>query len=397
MGLSAFIRENIEAILNEWLVFAASIPSAKEMNRRELRNDAQEILLAIARDIDNSQSSEQQSQKSKGRQHRFDTSDTAAESHALARFASGFDIKEMVSEYRALRGSVIRLWVARAPQAASGTLDELTRFNEGIDQALSESVVRFSDQVDESRELYMGVLGHDLRTPLQVIVQSTAYLNRSGLPEKQQKAVAQVDRSARQVTQMVEDLLDVTRTRFGGSLPVNPQPMDASAVLHAVATEFNALHPARDLRLEVEGDMKGTWDAGRLHQLLSNLVRNAFQHGDPSTSVSMRAFAESHTVTFSVHNFGEPIPPPLLPHVFEPLKRGSSSVDTDAKAGLGLGLYIALGIAQAHHGTLRVESTRDHGTTFEARLPRLCSSTGEGSSVVTRLPGTSGGSQELQR
>lgn len=370
MGLSAFIRENIEAILNEWQAFAASVPSAKDMNRRELRNDAQEILLAIARDIDTLQTSEQQSQKSKGRQPRPDTSDTAAESHALARFASGFDIKEMVSEYRALRASVIRLWVACAPETASGSLDELTRFNEGIDQALTESVVRFSDQVDDSRQLFMGVLGHDLRTPLQVIVQSTAYLNRSALPEKQQQAVAQVDRSARQVTRMVEDLLDVTRTRFGGSLPVKPQPMDASTVLHAVAAEFNALHPARDLRLEVEGDLKGTWDAGRLHQLLSNLVRNAFQHGDPSTKVSMRAYAEPHCVTFCVHNFGEPIPPPLLPQVFEPLKRGSSRVDSDGKAGLGLGLYIALGIAQAHRGTLRVESTRDDGTTFVACLPR---------------------------
>jgi hypothetical protein len=167
MGLAAFIRENVEAILNEWQEFAASVPSAKEMNRRELRNDAQEILLAIAADIDNSQSLKQQSQKSKGRQQRLDSSDTAAESHALARFASGFDIKEMVSEYRALRGSVVRLWVARAADADTGTLDELTRFNEGIDQALSESVVRFSDQVDESRQLYMGVLGHDLRTPLK--------------------------------------------------------------------------------------------------------------------------------------------------------------------------------------------------------------------------------------
>ena len=367
MGMAAFIRENIEAILNEWQQFAAAIPAAKEMNRVELRDDAQEMLLAIAADIDNWQSSEQQSQKAKGRQHRPDTSDTAAEAHALARFASGFDIKEMVSEYRALRSSVVRLWVAGGP-AARGAVNELTRFNEGIDQALTESVVRFSDQVDESRELYIGVLGH-LRTPLQVIVQSTAYLSRSELPEKQQQAVAQIDRGARQVTQMVEDLLDVMRTRFGGSLPVNPQPMDASTVLHAVATEFNALHPARDLRLEVEGDLRGTWDAGRLHQLLSNLVRNAVEHGDPSTRLSVRAWAESHSVTFSVHNFGEPIPPSLLPHVFEPL-RGSARVDTDGKAGLGLGLYIALGIVQAHRGTLRVESTRDHGTTFVACLPR---------------------------
>jgi signal transduction histidine kinase len=338
--------------------------------RCELRNDAQDILLAIARDIDNPQSLEQQSQKSKGRQHRLDTSDTAAESHALARFASSFDINEMVSEYRALRGSVIRLWVARAPQAAGGTLDGLTRFNEGIDQALTESVVRFSDQVDESRELYMSVLGHDLRTPLQVIVQSTAYLSRSRLQENQQKAIVQVERSARQVTQMVEDLLDVTRIRFGGSLPVNPQPMDANTVLHAVAAEFDALHPARDLRVQVEGDLKGTWDAGRLHQMLTNLVRNAFQHGDASTRVSVRAFAESHSVTFSVHNFGEPIPLALLPQVFEPLKRGSARTDTHGKTGLGLGLYIAAGLAQAHRGTLRVESTRDHGTTFVACLPR---------------------------
>jgi signal transduction histidine kinase len=155
----------------------------------------------------------------------------------------------------------------------------------------------------------MGVLGHDLRTPLQVIVHSTTYLNSSGLQEKQQKAVALIERSARHVTQMVEDLLDVTRTRFGAALPVDPQPMDASTVLHAVATEFKALYPTRNLVLEVEGELTGIWDSGRLHQMLSNLVRNAFQHGDSSTTVTVRGCHESHSVTFSVHNLGEPIPP----------------------------------------------------------------------------------------
>lgn len=372
MPLSRFIQENIEAILDEWQQFAASIPSARGLDRRALRDDAMSILRAIVLDMESAQSAEKQTLKAKGRQQRSGAADTAAESHAVARFAEGFDLKEMVSEYRALRASVIRRWLASGTGAEEATLYELTRFNEAIDQALSESVARFSDRIDESRQLFMGVLGHDLRTPLQIILQSALYLRkRNANAGYDSEAVSHIERSAQHLTKMVGDLLDVTRTRLGGSLPVNPQPMDARSLCESVVAEFRALHPERELHLRTEGDLNGSWDTGRLYQLVSNLVRNAIQHGDPAAPVTMTAVGEPNSVTLRVHNFGEPISPSLLPHIFEPLRRGDSRPNAHhGTPSLGLGLYIACTIAIAHGGSLRAESSREHGTVFTACLPR---------------------------
>jgi signal transduction histidine kinase len=368
--LARFIRENIDAILDEWQAFAASIPSAAALDRTALRNDAQEILMTIALDMDQAQSSREQSEKAKGRPPRISSADTAAETHAGDRFASGFDLKEMVSEYRALRASVIRLWSASGAHLDPESLYQLTRFNEGIDQALTESIARFSDRIDESRQLFMGVLGHDLRTPLQIILQSTESLSRlEPEPDQSKRAVGLIRSSTQNIAQMIDDLLDVTRTRFGASLPVRLQRVDARSICDAAVMELKALHPNRQIHIKTEGDLAGMWDAERLHQLLSNLLRNAIQHGDPKTPVTIVARGEKESVEFKVHNFGAPIPPSLLPHIFEPLQRGFSNTDVHF-GSLGLGLYIACIVARAHQGTIDVESSAELGTTFTACLPR---------------------------
>src|SRR5688572_16471447 len=176
MTLSQFIRDNIEAILMEWEQFATTIPSAAGMDTRALRNDAKKILLAIALDMETAQNGEEQWIKSKGLKVRSGDKDTDATTHASGRFIDGFSLNEMVSEYRALRASVIRLWLAQPTAETKDRLFELIRFDEGIDEALTESIRRFADQLNHSRELFMGMLGHDLRTPLQVILQSSRML-----------------------------------------------------------------------------------------------------------------------------------------------------------------------------------------------------------------------------
>ena len=198
MTLSQFIRDNMEAILNEWQEFAASIPSAAGMDVRGLRDDAENILLAIALDMESAQSIEEQSAKSRGSdRRRGGKTDTAAEMHGGTRFVEGFNLKEMVSEYRALRASVIRQWLVTPAAGQQDRLYELIRFNEGIDQALTESIARFSDRLDRSRELFMGVLSHDLRTPVHVIRQSVPLLLRSsGNTQQQREAASYIDRSS---------------------------------------------------------------------------------------------------------------------------------------------------------------------------------------------------------
>lgn len=374
MTLSRFILENMEEILAEWERFARSIPCTSGMDVASLRDDAKSILVTIAYDIQSSQSSAEQQAKSQGKRDcsTSDPRDTAAEVHGRTRFGEGFTLSELVSEFRALRATVIRLWVAHPSYNESDAIYAMTRFNEGIDTAVAQSLARFSSRLDQSREIFMGALGHDLRTPLQVIASAAAYLRTATANSPQQQSVVdQIERSTKQISAMVRDLLDVARTRLGGVFPIDLAPMDAVDLCNEITDEFKQLFPKRALALTVNGDAKGTWDRARLNQLLSNLVRNAFQHGAHDQPVTLSVVGADDHVSFSVHNHGEPIPPELLPHVFEPMSRVSTdSRSTHDSGSLGLGLHIACEVARAHGGSIKVSSTKTSGTEFCVRLPR---------------------------
>jgi signal transduction histidine kinase len=282
----------------------------------------------------------------------------------------------MVSEFRALRASVIRLWIAQRGRSDDDWPYELTRFNEAIDQALCESVRCFSAQLDRSRELFMGVLGHDLRTPLHIILASSAKLmNDKCTPEQGKLLGKYVHDSGQHITDMITDLLDVVRTKLGGTLPLQRELMDAMTVCHHVAEQFRVLHPDRELSLQLSGNLHGCWDRMRLHQLLTNLLRNAFQHGDSAGRITLCASEQGEWVSVTVHNPGEPIDPSQLAHIFEPLRRGQAQGNERDNFSMGLGLYIADTITKAHQGTLSVQSSGELGTSFTARLPRDLSRT----------------------
>jgi signal transduction histidine kinase len=374
-ALATFILANMEDIMREWQKFAATVLSAKGMDRKGLRNDAEWILTTIARDMQTSQSRSQQEAKSKDtRPPRKDAAETAAEAHGAQRFVSGFDLNEMVSEYRALRASVIRLWTASCKIDEVQLVEELTRFNEGIDQALSESIRYFAGQLDRSRELFMGVLGHDLRTPVHVIQASAERLLRTHANAEQQQQLGRYVRdSANQITTMLSDLLDTVRTQLGGSLPLQLAEVDISDVCTAVVEQFRVLHPQRELQCNVPAGLRGSWDEIRVRQLLTNLLRNAIQHGAADSPITLSAKLQNESVVVSVHNLGAPIPPELLVNIFEPLRRGDAQQSVDHQRmdsfSMGLGLYIAATIAQAHQGSIKVESTQEQGTTFRTELP----------------------------
>jgi signal transduction histidine kinase len=370
-SLANFILENTGDILTEWQNFAATVPSAKGMDRAALRNDAAQMLATIANDMLTKQSDREQRAKSEGNgQMPAAGPDSVAATHGEQRFTSGFHLDEMVSEFRALRASVIRLWMAQRGPVDDEWPYELTRFNEAIDEALTESVRRFSAQLDRSRELFMGVLGHDLRTPLHVILASSAKLMKEECTPEQRKLLAKyVNDSGQHIAEMVTDLLDVVRTKLGGTLPLQHESIDAAAVCHEAAEQFRVLHPERELALQLSGNLHGSWDRMRLHQLLTNLLRNAFQHGDSSGRITLCASDQGEFVSLTVHNLGEPIDPSELAHIFQPLRRGQAVHERD-DFSMGLGLYIADTITKAHEGTMSVQSSGELGTSFTARLPR---------------------------
>src|SRR5688572_1561857 len=185
MRLADFILSNIEPILAEWEAFARGIAPGAKMDSLALRDHAEEILLATARDMRSAQSATERSDKSRGRAYQGGDGTAlngASETHAVGRLGSGFDLLEVVSEYRALRASVLQLWRDSGPGPDECDVDDLTRFNESIDQSITKAVSSYTKRVNQSRDLFLAILSHDLRSPLNAIAMSAALLPQLGQP-----------------------------------------------------------------------------------------------------------------------------------------------------------------------------------------------------------------------
>ena len=371
--LSRFIRDNIEPILAEWETFARSLPGGGAMNVAALRDNAKEMLVAIATDLERPQSDRAQDEKARGERDAGVTRDTtAAQEHGTGRAGSGFTIGQMVAEFRALRASVTRLWLAeRAADWAHTDLTDLIRFNEAIDQAIAESVSRFSQAVAQTQERFLAILSHDLRTPLGAIITSTRFmLDAGGLEEPNHTLVARASSSARRMNQMVLDLVEFTRTRLDDVIPVVRAEVDAQRLVHDVVREIAASYPDSVVQAETVGDLSGAWDADRLTQALTNLVGNAVQHGASGKPVRVSACGLVDEVTLSVHNEGPPIPAEQQAAIFQEGQRVGARPAAADRRHQGLGLYIVERIVAAHGGAVSLRSTAAEGTTFTIRLTR---------------------------
>jgi signal transduction histidine kinase len=371
--LADFIATNSELILAEWVAFAATCgPAVKTMNLDDLRHHALDVLSTIVTDLRTPQTDAEQAAKSKGEAPAaLGDADTAAEVHGAERAESGFTVGEMVSEYRALRASVIRLWTKANGTLTGADLDDLMRFNETIDQALAESIQRYTQDLDRSKEMFLAVLGHDLRTPLGAVIMASQHmLDMRDVAEPQLTLVTVILRSAKRMNQMVGDLLDFTRSRLGSGVPITRGKMDLAAVTRNAVEEMAAAHPESVLQLETSGDLCGEWDSACISQLLQNLIGNAVQHGSSKTTISITARGEAREVVLRVHNLGPTIPPSDLHGLFSPFKRLRSDEVATPHSSLGLGLYIAERIVSGHGGTIDVSSSPEAGTSFTTRLPR---------------------------
>ncbi len=387
MRLAEFILANIEPILAEWEDFARSLSPGADMTIVELRDDAGSILRATARDMQNRQSLEQQESKSKGDGGAggvaSDRLDIASEMHGVERVSSGFHITDVVSEYRALRASVLRLWRESVPQPERKDLDDLTRFNESLDQSLARGVASYSKRVDDSRQMFLAILSHDLRNPLSTI-RTAAYLVASQNEDQATAdAIQMINRSTDVMVRLISDLIDFSSSGLGRAMPLNREPVDMELLCREVIDAYRSTHADRVLRFHSDGDVNGVWDVGRIRQVISNLLGNAIQHGAPDGPIALSVTSErtpsagsgrvDSVVALSVHNEGPPIPPDLLPTLFDPLKRYATqeSVAQRTPGSIGLGLYIVREIVAANGGRVAVTSTAEEGTTFTVYIPRL--------------------------
>ena len=376
MRLADFIRANREPILAEWEAFARSCaPASDTMGIKALRDHANAMLAVIAADLAIPQNGLAQSEKSKGRGPADDPAvDTAAEAHGAGRAQSGFSVEQMVAEYRALRASVIRLWTKATGELGRAEVEDLTRFNEAIDQSLAESVSRFNQDVEQAKETFLAILGHDLRTPLGAIQTSATFMLETGeLEEPHRTLVARIAGSAKRTVAMVGDLLDFTRSRLGGGIPVARAETSLGKVVHDVVDEISAAHPGCPIQVDTRGEQRGRWDAARISQAVGNLIGNAVQHGAEGSSVTVEVRGDDEQVAIAVHNRGAAIPPEQLDGIFNPMKARQSPRKVAARGptgSLGLGLFIAERIVSAHDGRIEVDSSEESGTTFTVYLPR---------------------------
>ena len=372
MNISRFITDHMEQILVEWEAFATTFGAvADKMSSHELRDHAKQILEFVAEDIQKTETPEQAEAKSQGLGSQTARGGSASSIHGELRYASGFTLLQLIAEYRALRASVLKLWQRDCVLTPADGARDITRFNEAIDQSLAEAAVAYSDKVNETRDIFLAILGHDLRGPLAATATAGAYLSRAGAFDDQVRQIGvRVKRSAATMGGMVNDLLGLARTQLGNGIPIVRRECDLLEMCQWAIEDANAAHPRADFQLNAIGELMGSFDQARLQQLLTNLANNAAQYGRPGKPIVIDIVGEPDRVLLKVRNEGTAIPQALLPTLFNSLVQlPEQEGNVRPSSSLGLGLYIAKQIAVAHGGDIDVVSD-DAGTVFSVDVPR---------------------------
>jgi signal transduction histidine kinase len=224
----------------------------------------------------------------------------------------------------------------------------------------AEDASRFAD-------LFVGILGHDLRNPLNAVLMTAQLMKRRVSGED--AAFERIRSSAQRMSNMVTQLLDLTRTRIGGGIIMDRKPIDLAAAVSEVVDEIRRAYPGGVIVWTSPQPAWASLDQDRLAQVISNLLSNALEHGDPAKPVTVELSAALGHLVLSVHNQGPPIPTDVMPLIFDPFRR--TAARDDRSKGLGLGLFISEQIVRAHGGRIEVGSSVEAGTTFTVRLPEL--------------------------
>ena len=259
--------------------------------------------------------------------------------------------------------------LAIAREASSLTLEA----QEFLLSALADQVAVAIEQVQlgeaaKFRERLIGIVSHDLRTPISAI----SFVAQSILRKKSADAsvtagVLRIQRSAERASRMIRDLLDYTQFHLGSGIQLQYRLLRTADVVDHCVDEINQVHPSRQIKILHKGKSQGQWDGDRLEQALGNILTNALAYSPNDSIIHVCTWQENATAFISVHNAGEPIVPKRLPHIFEPMQRGTST--SNSARSVGLGLYIVKNIIDAHRGRIDVHSSLVSGTTVTLQLP----------------------------
>jgi signal transduction histidine kinase len=374
--LADFILANVEPILERWETCARSIwPSGATADLAEVREDAEDLLREIAIDMRSEQTSVELAEKSNGRA------------------MSGFDLGAVIAEHRALRASVLRLWRESDPTLDLRDVDDLTRFNESVDQSLAHAVRSHVQQVERDRalalangqssrkeaeaanranDMFLTMLSHEMRTPLNAIGLWLSILRQEHVEEKyRQEGLDVIERNTRAQVQLIEDVLDLSRIA-SGKLRMN---IGACELADVITAGVNAVRPAAEARgitINVQLDRSASdalCDGVRIQQVVSNLVSNAVKCTPKGGRVDITLSREPSGTQIQVSDDGQGISAELLPLVFDRFRQADSSTRRRL-SGLGLELSVVKHVVEAHGGTVEATSPGEgKGSTFTVRLP----------------------------
>lgn len=260
-----------------------------------------------------------------------------------------------------------RLSAERWEAAARALQEEIARRRRAEEsERLGAERLSFGDQL-------IGIVSHDLRTPLSTISTSAAVIARRDAIGPQDAAlVKRIQTASHRAARLIRDLLDFTQARLGGRIPVNARPVNFHELLTSVLTEVEAGHPGRIECSLAADDPQGVWDEDRLAQVVENLVVNALKYGIPGGIVRVRTWSDERSLTLEVHNDGVPIAAEQMADIFEPLHQSAGASQPNPERSIGMGLFIVKHIVDAHSGKVSVQSTLEKGTTFTIQLPRDC-------------------------
>jgi len=373
MNLSQFIKENAELIAEEWIKYAFEfLEPAKEMTRLEVKDHIMEMLKQISADMLTRQTPAEQTLKSKGQKETKLDAAQPARDHGAQRLDANFNIVDLSSEFRALRASVLRLWEEEANTGtADGKQTEIARFNEAVDEAWMHSMAYYHNKMDKSKNWFLGILGHDLRSPLQSVQGVMGILALSeNLDEEEKDLVKRSESSIQRMKELIDNLLEMTHLRLGSGIYIRKTTCDLVLQCEKIQQEFRIIYPGANIRLQSPGPVQGQWDSGRIEQVISNLVANALRYGTPGGPVTVNVSAEGKDVILAVHNEGDPIPDSRKELIFEGMYRVHDQNKSKKESSYGIGLYVVNEIIKAHNGKIEVESDAKTGTTFKATFPR---------------------------
>lgn len=218
----------------------------------------------------------------------------------------------------------------------------------------AQTSLQHERELSELREQFIAVLGHDLRNPLAALNAGTNRLIKEGWSERSPLVLNLMKASISRMAGLVDNVMDLARARMGGGIALALADCDLAETLAHVVEEVRVAHPDRDISVAFNLQGRVSVDAPRIAQMISNLLSNAVMHGDALLPIQVEAMLNNGILEIAVRNGGRPIPPEMIAKLFLPFKRGE---DRPGVQGLGLGLYIASQIAQAHGGRIDVCSS----------------------------------------